>query len=255
MPKYPDFSITDIIKLVKISIICSIPMLYIVGTPIGNLKDLSIRQAETLANSDIILAEDTRSAKTLLSAIKRLFNLQINPNQRLISYYREKEFEKLPEVISFLNENKKVSLISESGMPLISDPGYLLVKSVIKESIPFTVIPGPTAAVTALVTSGFNPKKYMFLGFVPKKEVEIIKILTKLKDFKQLFPEIIVIFYESPQRVNKTLELIAQELPNSEVVIARELTKLHEEIIREKLKTFIKGELTIAIRLNEKNSK
>lgn len=228
-------------------------MLYIVATPIGNLRDLSIRQAETLANSEIILAEDTRSAKTLLRAIKRLFNLQINPNQRLISYYKEKEFEKLPEVLKLLKENENVSLISESGMPLISDPGFLLVKTVIKESIPYIVIPGPTAVVTALVASGFNTQDFMFLGFLPKKEQEIMKTLKELRNLKRLFPEVIAAFYESPKRVNITLELIQQVLPSSEVVIARELTKKFEEIIRGKPKDLMsrnyKGEITVILKL------
>ncbi len=130
-------------------------MLNIVATPIGNLDDISLRQEKTLLSSDIILAEDTRSAGILLDACRSRFQ-QIITNQlspKLISYYKEKEFEKLPEVIVLLKEGKNISLISESGMPLISDPGYLLVKTAIKEDIALTVIPGPSAVLTALTCS------------------------------------------------------------------------------------------------------
>ena len=143
-------------------------MLYVVSTPIGNLDDLSIRQAKTLAASDIILAEDTRSAQILLDAVKKRFNIPVVCST-VWSYYKEKEFQKLPEIIDLLKEGKNISLVSEAGTPLVSDPGYLLVKSCIQRNLPITVIPGPSAATTALVYSGFNPQEHMFLGFFPKK--------------------------------------------------------------------------------------
>ena len=143
-------------------------MLYVVATPIGNLDDLSIRQAKTLATSDIILAEDTRSAHTLLDAIKKRFILPVTCST-VWSYYKEKEFEKLPEIIELLKQNKNISLISEAGTPLISDPGYLLVKNCIQRNLPMTVIPGASAITTALIYSGFNPHQHMFFGFFPKK--------------------------------------------------------------------------------------
>ncbi|MEK7109754.1 MAG: SAM-dependent methyltransferase, partial [Patescibacteria group bacterium] len=130
-------------------------MLNIVSTPIGNLDDLSIRQAKTLATSDIILSEDTRSAQTLLEAIKKRFTLTVTCST-VWSYYKEKEFQKLPEIIDLLKEGKNISLISEAGTPLVSDPGYLLVKSCTQRNLPITVIPGPSAVTTALVYSGFN---------------------------------------------------------------------------------------------------
>jgi 16S rRNA (cytidine1402-2'-O)-methyltransferase len=226
-------------------------MLYIVTTPIGNLEDISIRQAKTIASSDIILAEDTRSAKTLLDAIKEKFNISIVCST-VWSYYLEKEFQKLPEIISLLKEGKNISLISEAGTPLVSDPGYLLVKSCIQRSLSITVIPGPSAITTALVYSGFNPQEHMFLGFFPKKEGQIVQLIEKLKQIKKIFPDMVFVFYESPLRINKTLQSIKRLKWNVEVVICREMTKKFEEIIREPIEEMIKrdykGEITVVIK-------
>lgn len=233
-------------------------MLYIVATPIGNLDDLSVRQAKTLISSDVILAEDTRSAQILLSAIKERFpQLTINhqsPATILVSYYKEKEFEKLPEVIELLNQNKIVSLISESGTPLVSDPGYLLVRTCIKKNIPLAVIPGPSAVTSAILLSGFDPSQFMFLGFLPKKSNEKIKLFKKLQSVKEVFPEISFVFYESPQRINdtlKTLSALRTSTWNPDVVICREITKKFEEVTRGKaielLKRTYKGEITIVL--------
>ncbi len=232
-------------------------MLNIVSTPIGNLDDLSLRQAKTLAASDIILAEDTRSAQTLLDAIHSRFNTLLPPTTynlqpKIWSYYKEKEFQKLPEIIDLLKEGKNISLISEAGTPLVSDPGYLLVKSCIKRNLPITVIPGPSAATTALVYSGFNPKEHMFLGFFPKKESEILRLIDRLKQIKEIFPDMVFVFYESPLRINKTLQLINQLKYNFEIVICREMTKKFEEIIRgpieELMKRDYKGEVTVVMK-------
>ncbi len=226
-------------------------MLNIVSTPIGNLDDLSIRQAKTLATSDIILAEDTRSAKTLLDAIKERFNIPVVCST-VWSYYLEKEFQKLPEIIDLLKDDKNISLISEAGTPLVSDPGYLLVKSCIKRNLPITVIPGPSAITTALVYSGFNPQEHMFLGFFPKKESQLLQLINRLKQIKTIFPDIVFVFYESPLRIVSTLQSIKRLKWNVEVVIAREMTKKFEEIIREPIDEMIKrdykGEITVVIK-------
>lgn len=226
-------------------------MLYLVGTPIGNLDDLSLRQARTLASSDIILAEDTRSAQILIQGIRDRFQVNFNVSQRLISYYKEKEFEKLPEVIELLKEGKNISLISESGMPLLSDPGYLLVKTCIKQNILFTVIPGSTALITALVYSGFNPAEFMFLGFFPKKKTELQRLIDRLRQIKKLFPETVFIFYESPSRIHQTLQCFIESKWNPDISICREMTKKFEEISRGKADTLIKkqykGELTVIL--------
>ncbi|PIP62686.1 16S rRNA (cytidine(1402)-2'-O)-methyltransferase [Candidatus Roizmanbacteria bacterium CG22_combo_CG10-13_8_21_14_all_35_9] len=228
-------------------------MLYIVSTPIGNLDDLSLRQAKTLVNSDIILAEDTRSAKILLDAIKQRFQFQVSSFKSpvIVSYYKEVEFEKLPEIISWLKQEKKVSLISESGSPLISDPGYLLVKTVIKEKLPLTIVPGPSAIISGLQLSGINPNQFMFLGFLPKKENQIVQLINQLYTIKKTFPEMVFVFYESPQRIYRTLQCFKSLEWRSEIVICREMTKKFEEIIRGKaeelLKRNYKGELTVVI--------
>ena len=228
-------------------------MLYVVGTPIGNLEDLSLRQARAISQAEIILSEDTRSTGILLQKIKVLFPsiLDTSHSPRLISYYREKEFEKLPEIIELLEADRDLVLISQAGMPLISDPGLLLIQTAIKRDIPFTVIPGPTAATTALVYSGFNPEFSMFIGFLPKKSSHLKKLLAKLYEIKKLIPEASFILYESGHRVIETLTVIHDIFPENKVVIARELTKKFEEIIRGSATDLIqrnyKGELTLVL--------
>lgn len=228
-------------------------MLYLVSTPIGNIKDISIRQAQTLFESDQILAEDTRTAMTLLHSIKRLnmFNINFGEIPKVVSYYKEKEMEKLPEIIQSLEEGKTISLISEAGMPLISDPGYLLLKSVIQRKLPYTVIPGPSAVTTAILHSGNKSDNFMFLGFLPKKESEIVKILKNIKDVSILFKNTSFIFFESPNRINESLAVIHKHIPESFVTVTRELTKEHEEIVRGNVYDLInreyKGELTIIL--------
>ena len=233
-------------------------MLNIVVTPIGNLDDLSLRQAKTLATSDIILAEDTRSAQTLLEAIRKRFALTVTCTT-VWSYYKEKEFQKLPEIIDLLKQDKNISLISEAGTPLVSDPGFLLVKSCVQRNLPITVIPGPSAATTALVYSGFNPQEHMFLGFFPKKESQILQLIGKLKQIKTIFRDMVFVFYESPLRIKETLrciDLACRQAGTSkfivDVVICREMTKKFEEIIRgpisEMIKRKYKGEITVVIK-------
>ena len=180
-------------------------MLYVVSTPIGNLDDLSIRQAKILTSSDVILAEDTRSAHILLNACQSRFQLQKTKNQppQIISYYKETEFEKLPEIIDLLKQGKSISIISQAGTPLLNDPGYLLVKSCVQRGLPITVIPGASAATTALIYSGFNPGQHMFLGFFPKKQLQMFQLINRLKQIKLSFLKWFY-FYESPLRINET---------------------------------------------------
>jgi len=226
-------------------------MLYVVSTPIGNLDDLSILQAKTLASSDVILAEDTRSAQTLLEAIKKRFMFHVSCSM-IWSYYKEKEFQKLPEIIDLLKQGKNISLISEAGTPLVSDPGYLLVKTCIQKNIPITVIPGSSAITTALIYSGFNPQQHMFFGFFPKKQSQLFQLINRLKQIKTIFPEMVFVFYESPLRINETLRCIDTSKFNIEIVICREMTKKFEEIIRgpieELIKRDYKGEITVVIK-------
>ena len=214
-------------------------MLYIVGTPIGNMEDISFRQARTLLECDILLTEDTRTTGLLLNRIHTLFDPLFDDHHRkakpqLISYYKDNEFDKLPFVLDLIRDGKEMCLISQAGMPLVSDPGYLLIKSVIKEGIPYTVIPGPTAITTAIVHSGFKPDNFMFIGFLPKKTGEIRKLFDKIKHVKEQLPDMVVVFYEAPHRIKETLELLTHVLPEADIVITRELTKKFEEIIRGK---------------------
>src|SRR3989338_5463608 len=229
----------------------NIAMLYIVGTPIGNLEDLSYRQGKILASSQIILTEDTRTTGHLLEKIEELFGFKKIHDQRLISYYKEKEFERLPMILKFLEDGKQVALISQAGMPLISDPGYLLVSTVIKENLPFTVIPGPSAVTTALTHSGFKSETSMFVGFLPKKESQLVKLLNKMKQIKTLFPDAVFIAFESPNRIQRSLMKINEIIHETEVVVARELTKKFEEAVRGRAselgKQEYKGEITLLL--------
>ncbi|OGK30689.1 16S rRNA (cytidine(1402)-2'-O)-methyltransferase [Candidatus Roizmanbacteria bacterium RIFCSPLOWO2_12_FULL_40_12] len=228
-------------------------MLYIVSTPIGNLDDLSYRQARTLVDSDIILAEDTRSYQKLLSGIERIFNLKPKSNQKSISYYKEVEFEKLPEVLGYLESEQNVSLISDAGTPLVSDPGFLLVKEVVKRNIPYDSIPGSSSVTNALVLSGLQAKKWMFVGFFPKRRNDLIKLLNSLQKLNEIDKEIVFIAFESSQRINESLRILSEMNSSAEVVIAREMTKKFQEVLRGKpeelSKQTYKGELTLIFTL------
>lgn len=226
-------------------------MLYIVGTPIGNLDDLSLRQADIISSSDIVLTEDTRSTGLLLKRINEVFHFPINKNQRLISYYREKEFEKLPEVVELVEKGLKVCLISQAGMPLISDPGYLLVKTIIKKGLHFTVVPGPSAIVNALILSGFNPGNFCFLGFLPRKKSELVRCIDTSEKIREISPEMKIIFFESPNRIGETLKILDERIPERNIAICREMTKKFEEVVRGKpgelLDRNYKGEIVLVI--------
>ncbi len=227
-------------------------MLSVVATPIGNLQDVSLRQAEAIMGADIILTEDTRTTGVLKQQLVGLFDLEANPAQKLISYYRDREFDKLPEAIAHIEDEKEVVLISESGMPLVSDPGYLLIQTVIKRDIPFQVIPGPTAATTAVIYSGFDPTRFGFFGFLPKKEKEIQKEFERVRSAGL---ESCYVWYESAKRLPDTMAVLAQVDPDAKVCICREMTKRYEEIIRgapaELTGREYKGEITLVVQFSK----
>lgn len=216
--------------------------LYIISTPIGNLKDITLRAIETLKQSDIILAEDTRRTSILLShySIK---------NKQLISFNDKNKEKKTPSILSILKE-KQVSLVSDSGTPGISDPGFYLIRESIKEKIPIIPLPGPTASISALIASGFPTDSFTFYGFIPKKEKAKKKLLEEIKSSGKT-----AILYESPYRIIKTLKLIADIMPERSICIAREMTKRFEEFIRGKPKDIysdmkgkaVKGEITLVV--------
>jgi len=221
--------------------------LFVIASPIGNLSDFSKRAIDTLKKVDVCLCEDTRKTRNLLEK----YNLFL---PELISFYQENEEEKIPKIISLLKEGKQVALISNAGMPLISDPGYRLVRAVILKGISFTVIPGPSAVTTALVVSGLPTDKFLFLGFLPKKTSKRKKILNSALELgNDICPS--VVFYESPFRIVSTLELLAELNDNLSVSVCRELTKKFEQVFRGKVKDVllelksgkVRGEITVVV--------
>lgn len=214
--------------------------LYLVGTPIGNMEDLSKRAINTLKMVDYILAEDTRVSLKLLN------NYNIKKNIR--SYYKDVEKYKEENIIKDLKEGKNIALISDAGMPTISDPGAILVKNAIINNIKVITIPGPSAGVTAFANSGLLDTRYEFYGFL-KKPNEIYKVM---------YNDCPTIIYESPNRIRKTLEKIKIIDPFRYLILGREITKIHETYYygtAEKLLNEIveKGEMVLIIDKMEKN--
>ncbi len=199
-------------------------MLYIIATPIGNLGDITLRALETLEKVEYLLCEDTRNAGILLS------NLGIKNKPKLMSFYDEVEDQKIPEVISLLKEGKEVGLVTDAGTPIISDPGWKLIKKCLSLGISYTSVPGVSAAINGAVLSGLPVGRFCFLGFLPKKEGERKKILEKYKGIDGA-----KIVYESPFRITKLIEeikLVYGEEIN--ISVCREMTKKFEEIINGK---------------------
>ncbi|RLJ71192.1 16S rRNA (cytidine1402-2'-O)-methyltransferase [Hydrogenivirga caldilitoris] len=192
--------------------------LYVVPTPIGNLKDITLRALEVLERVEYIACEDTRRTSILLNHYKI-------KGKKLISYYEPKEEKQIPRILKVLKE-KDVALVSDAGTPSISDPGYRLIRACLSEGIEFEVLPGPSAVITALVGSGLPTDRFLFAGFPPKKGTK--RFLEELLSCG----EVTFILYESPKRVLKTLSLLRELVGEADVCIARELTKLHEEYIR-----------------------
>jgi len=192
-------------------------MLYIVSTPIGNLKDITLRALETLKSVDMIAAEDTRHTKILLNAYEI--------SKPLTSFFEHNQDRKTEELIALLKSGKNVALVSDAGTPGISDPGYPLIRRAQEEGIKVEVIPGPTALITALTASGLPAHSFIFEGFLPVKSAARRKKLEELKSLGRT-----MIFYESPHRLLASLKDIAHVLDGATVVAARELTKKFEEI-------------------------
>ena len=215
------------------------PGLYVVSTPIGNLDDITLRSLDVLKNSDIILCEDTRRSLKLLN--------HFNIKKKLFSYHKFNEKKELNKIIEHLKEGKILSLISDAGTPALSDPGYLLIKKCIDEKINIFPIPGPSSITASMSVSGFEDK-FIFFGFLPKKESELEKILKKLKDL-----DFSIIFFIPGIKINFYLKNFKIYFKKRNIVIAREITKLHETFYRDKLdlienfKSPLKGELTIVI--------
>lgn len=221
--------------------------LYLVATPIGNLEDITLRALRVLKEVDIIAAEDTRHTLKLLN--------HFEIKKTLISYYKENERIKSNILIEKLRMGKNIALVSDAGTPAISDPGEEIVKQAIESNIEIIPIPGACAFVNALICSGFDTKKFAFIGFLPVNKKDKKDILEKIKKENKS-----LIFYEAPHKLRKTLELMLEVFGNRDVVLARELTKIHEEFIRGNIEDVLKslgepkGEFVIILRGEEKNN-
>lgn len=193
--------------------------LFLVGTPIGNLKDITLRALEVIKESDIVAAEDTRQTIKLLN----YFNIK----KAMISYHKFNENDKSLDIIDEIESGKKIALVTDAGMPGISDPGSVIVKKCIEKNIEFEVIPGATALITGLVYSGLDSSKFVFRGFLPRGNKERREIIEEIKDYRDS-----IIFYEAPHRLKSTLSFLLQEIGDRKVAICKELTKLYENILR-----------------------
>ena len=191
--------------------------LYVVATPIGNLSDITERAIETLKKADYILCEDTRNSIKLLN--------HFNIKNRLVAYHKFNEQEKTNSIIKDLKEGKNIALISDAGTPCINDPGEVIVRKAREEKIPVFGIGGISAMVTALSISGLDTTSFTYCGFFPREKKEQDQVIEEITDSKvKTF-----IFYESPKRIIKTVELLAKKIPNLKISISKELTKLHEK--------------------------
>jgi len=217
-------------------------ILYVVATPIGNMEDITIRAVRILKEAALIAAEDTRHTGKLLK--------RYDIHTPLTSYHEHNEERKAESLLSRLREGTSIAIVTDAGTPGISDPGYRLVKAAAEEGIDVVAIPGPSALIAALSLSGLPTDGFTFVGFPPSRKTERRKFLLRLKGVKKT-----VILYESPRRIAKTVTDIVDILGDVELVIARELTKLHEEVMRGRAGEIleilagcdIKGEITLLI--------
>ena len=213
--------------------------LYVVSTPIGNLQDITLRAIYILKNSELILCEDTRTSIKLLK--------KFNINTKMISYHKFNEKKRLGKIIQLIKNNKIVSLISDAGTPVISDPGMILIKECIKNNIALHPIPGPSAVTSALSVSGFD-EKFLFYGFLPNSESQIKNEIKNLCDFPYS-----IIFFVSSNKINKVIKIFKMFFSERKIMIAKEMTKIYESFIRNDVNSLdvskynLKGELTVAV--------
>ena len=219
------------------------PGLYCVATPIGNLGDITIRAIEIIKKSELILCEDTRVSKKLLS--------KYNINKKLVSHHKFNEKKKLSFILKLLENDKIISMISDAGTPAISDPGRILINKCIEKNINIFPIPGSSAVSAAISVSGFSDK-YFFCGFLPEKKNQIIKLFSSLSKINCS-----IVFFISPKKINKIIEILKKYFFERKILICREISKYHEEYIRDSIKNlskipiFTKGEVTLVISEDE----
>jgi 16S rRNA (cytidine1402-2'-O)-methyltransferase len=216
--------------------------LYVVGTPIGNLEDITLRALRVLREVAAIACEDTRRTGLLLA--------RYEIKSRLISYYEPREGRRIPQIIALLKEGRDVALVSDAGTPAISDPGFKLVREAIREDIQVVPIPGPSALAAALSSGGLPTHRFLFVGFPPPKAAGLRKSLAALEE-----QDGTLIFYLPGRKLAEFLAAVQETLGDRDVVIARELTKIHEEFVRGKCSVLaaaaaareFKGEMTILV--------
>jgi 16S rRNA (cytidine1402-2'-O)-methyltransferase len=190
-----------------------------VATPLGNLQDITLRALQVLQKADIIAAEDTRRTRALLSA----HGLE----GRLVSYHEHNERTRAPELLGEMRQGRKVALVTDAGSPLISDPGYHLVQGAVQSGVPLRVIPGPSAPIAALLAAGFTSDRFVFHGFIPRTSGRRERLLREVSEDART-----QVLFETPHRIKRTLEVMVQVLGDRDVALCRELTKLHEEVLR-----------------------
>lgn len=214
--------------------------LYIVPTPIGNLEDMTYRAVNILNSVDIIFSEDTRVTRQLLNYFKI--------NKKLISNHEHNEFIIKEKILNYLHDGKNIAVVSDRGTPAISDPGNVAVKAAIEEGYNTVCLPGANALIPALVMSGLDTQPFLFYGFLNSKKSKQIEELQNLKNMKST-----LIFYEAPHRLTSTLKNILEVLGNRKIALVREISKLHEEVIRDNISNIIKisdtlkGEFVIVV--------
>ena len=215
------------------------PVLYVIATPIGNLEDITLRALRVLGEVQLIAAEDTRTARKLLN--------RYNIKTRLTSYFEHNKRMKMPVLLGMLEE-QDIALISEAGMPGISDPGYELIKAAIEKDIQVVALPGSSAVTTALAVSGLPADQFVYMGFLPRKKGEKRSLLASVRDEPRT-----LLCFESPYRVVDSLAAMLEVLGDRNVAVCREMTKLHEEVFRGPLRSAVqhfqkpRGEFTIVI--------
>jgi len=195
-------------------------VLYVCATPIGNLEDVTLRTLEVLGRVDVVACEDTRHTRRLLD------RHGLHP-PRLLSFHEHNEAARLDEVLAVVRAGRDVALVSDAGMPGVSDPGYSLVRACVDEGLPFTVLPGPSAVSTALVLSGLPTDRFTFVGFLPRGRQRVLGVLETAGATGGS-----IVAFESPRRVRGTLEAVADRWPARSVAVCRELTKVHEQVLR-----------------------
>lgn len=217
-------------------------MLYFVGLPIGNLKDITFRAVEVLKSVDVIACEDTRKTLGLLN----FYEIK----KHLISYHKFNEQKASEKIIKMLKDNKNIAVVTDSGMPSISDPGNVLVLKLKENQLSYTVVPGPSAFVSALVLSGFDAKMFTFASFLPQKNVDRINWLEKLKNLPQT-----IVFYISPHSLQKDIETIFSVFKRRKACLVKEITKIHEGVydffLGDEIDINMKGEFVLLVEGNK----